>query len=79
MPMKIIETTVSKTTIRVRFSDGLDHPIEWIDFQVKLADLKLGETELQYLGELQKEALRCARATINVESERLATQASPKP
>lgn len=78
MTMKITETIVSKTTVRVRFSDGLDPPVEWMDFQVKLAEPKLGETELQYFGELQKEVLRRARGAINAESERLATQAGPK-
>jgi len=78
MPMKITETIVSKTTVRVRFSDGLDPSVEWMDFQVKLQDLETVGFELQYLGELQRAALRYARNAINAENERLVALAGPK-
>jgi len=38
MAMKLLETTISKTIVRMRFAD--EPMTEWLDFQVKLADLQ---------------------------------------
>jgi hypothetical protein len=86
--MKLIETTVLETTIRMRYADDADpaKATQWIDFQVNLADLvlpdapdqKLGDLESHYLAVIRQAALRYARDTIGAETQRLARLASQK-
>jgi hypothetical protein len=80
--MKLIETTVSATTVRMRYADDADseNPGEWLEFEVKLASLvnpsdtkqPLGDPELQFLAEVRRAALRYVRDAIGEETQRLA-------
>jgi hypothetical protein len=80
--MKLVETTVTATSVRMRFADDMD-PAKatiWIDFQVPLSELRhptneqksLGDPELQFLAEVRLAALRFVRGTIAGETQRLA-------
>jgi hypothetical protein len=85
--VKLIETTVSETAVRMRCADDTDpaKATQWIDFRVPLADLKrpagqqsqaLGNPEVQFLAEVQRSALRYARDVIGAETQRLADLAN---
>jgi hypothetical protein len=78
--MKLIETIVSETSVRMRYADDADpaKATQWIDFQVPLSDLKspdqhnpLGDIESRFLAELRLVALRHAREVIGAETQRL--------
>jgi hypothetical protein len=82
--MKLIETIVSATSVRMRYSNDEDaaQATQWIDFQVPIADLKgpdqhnpLGDIECRYLAEIRLVALRYAREVIGVETQRLSNLA----
>jgi len=78
--MKLIETKISETSIRMRYADDAD-PVkasQWIDFQIPIADLEgpdkqnpLGDIECRYLAELRLVALRNVRDVIGDETRRL--------
>jgi hypothetical protein len=78
--MKLVETKVAESTVRVRFADHVD-PLKaanWIDMQLPLAELRdpygegdLGDPELRYLAEVRLAALRSARDVIGAEIQRL--------
>jgi hypothetical protein len=79
--MKLIKTTVSETTVRMRFADQSDaaEATQWVDFQVPLGDLRspkgqeeLGDPETRYLAEIRLVALRFVRDAIDAETRRLA-------
>ena len=77
--MKIVETTISETSIRMRYADSSDplKATEWIDFQLKLSELKrpsgtkLGEPEPLHLAELRRAALQCVQDLLDNEIRRL--------
>jgi hypothetical protein len=80
--MKLIETIVTTTSVRMRYADNADaaKASQWVDFQVPLADLKHPENQLemnpeklesQLLAEIHQAALRCARDALNNEMRRL--------
>jgi hypothetical protein len=60
-PMKLIETTISETTIRMQYADDPDpeKAQEWLDFQVPLPSLMLPRSEV--LGETRERTLRQVR------------------
>ena len=80
MVMKLTETTVSTTAVRVRYADASDPPVEWMEIQVPLSLLKeprreaagLGDPEFQFLAELHRATLQHVRHAINGEIQRLA-------
>jgi hypothetical protein len=79
--MHLVETKIAESTVRMRYADYDDaiQATEWIDFQVKIADLvhprgrgdPLGDPDLQFLSEVRLAALRYARDTIGDETQRL--------
>jgi hypothetical protein len=82
--MKLIETKILGTTIRMRYADNADplKATQWLDFQVPLADLSLpavdteyplGDPEKRYLGSIRQAALRYVRNVIAAETQRLAS------
>jgi hypothetical protein len=83
MATKLVETTISGSSIRLRFADESNPEFEWMHFQVPISELKepnqqnskLDEPELQYLAELQLAVLQYVRHAINAEIQRLAAQA----
>jgi hypothetical protein len=85
MALKLIETTISPTAVRLRYADNSDptKATQWMDIQAPIAELmeprreqaKLGEAELQYLAELHRAVLQYGRHVINGEIQRLAKQA----
>ena len=84
MALKLIETTVLETTVRMRYADDVDpaKATQWIDFQVPLAELQspngrveLGDPESRYLAEIRLAALRHARDVIGAETQRLSNLA----
>jgi hypothetical protein len=85
MAMKLIETIVSETSVRMRYADDADpaKAIEWVDFQVSLSELlspngqaKLGDPESRFLAEIRLAALRYVRDAIGGETQRLSSLAS---
>ena len=76
MPMKLIETTISETAIRVRLSDGSEDPKEWLDFQVPLSPLmsdeinRLGDPAVRPLSIIQRAALLYVQDVIDEEIQR---------
>ena len=76
--MKLIETSVSETSIRLRYADETDpaKAAEWIDMQFALSSLPDRNlnteqpTELQYLAELQRAVLDRLQAILNSEIQR---------
>jgi hypothetical protein len=80
--MKLIETTVSDTTVRVRFADNADtaKATQWIDLQVPVADLKHGSRtplpnpETLVLGASQVAVLRFVRDLADAEISRLVSR-----
>jgi hypothetical protein len=82
--MKLIETTVSGSSVWMRFADNADaaRAAQWIDFQVPLAALKHGSgTDLPdpvelMLAATQVAALRFVRDRVSEETQRLASLAN---
>lgn len=79
--MKLTETSVTETAIRMRFADDVDpaKATQWLDFQVPLAGLlhpnnqvELVQPDLQFLGEVRRAALAYARGIIADETQRIA-------
>jgi hypothetical protein len=84
MALTLVETTISAATIRMRFADQADaaKATEWIDYQVKLEDLKHASgtkipspMEHHFLGVLQAAAIRHVREAVSVEIQHLANLA----
>jgi hypothetical protein len=83
--MKLIETTILETTVRMRYADNADpaKATQWVDFQVSLSDLRnpsgqdlaLGDPEVCFVAEVRRSALRHVRDVIGAETQRLATVA----
>jgi hypothetical protein len=82
--MKLIETKILETTVRMRYADDADpaKASQWIDFQVPLAELlspngrvELGDPESRYLAEIRLVALRYVRDAIGAETQRLSSLA----
>jgi hypothetical protein len=79
MPMKIVETNVTGSTAKLILATDQQLASERIELALPLAALKhpnardqpLGETDLQYLGEVQGAALLHARDAIDSEIRRL--------
>jgi hypothetical protein len=74
--MKLIETVISETSIRLRYADETDptKAVEWVDVQFALSGLKNPEDakpELQYVAELQRAALDRLQAVLSGEIQRL--------
>lgn len=77
--MKLIETVVTETAVRMRYADRPQDATAWIDFQVPLAELvhpaqtsvPLGDPERQLLAEVRLAALRHVRDVIGGETQRL--------
>jgi hypothetical protein len=82
--MILVETKISEKTVHMRYANDADHVYadQWIDFQVPLASLvhpsereakaPLGNPDLQFLSEIRRAALHCARDAITAEIQRLA-------
>ena len=71
--MKLLQTSVSATSIRMRFANDADptKASQWVDFQVPLDQLGLSDLERQLLAELRLAALRHARGVIGDEVRRI--------
>ena len=77
--MKLVETTISETAIRMRLADNADpaQAIEWIEFRAPLKPLmfddqnRLGDPESRYLLATHQAALHRVRDAINAEIQRL--------
>jgi hypothetical protein len=79
--MKLIETTVTETVVRMRYADDDDSAKakKWIDFQVPLAALSdprtpghpLGDTDSRFLASVRLAALCYARDVISEEIQQL--------
>jgi hypothetical protein len=83
MPLKLVETAIRPTVVRLRYADDDDQSraMEWIDFQFIAASLKhpktdavLGDLGPRFLLEIQGAALRRARDVIGAEIQRLRDQ-----
>jgi hypothetical protein len=85
LAMKLIETTILETTVRMRFADNADpaKAIEWLEFQVPLAALKVPDSEVElpleklnarYLGSIRQAALQHARQIIAAEIPKIVTR-----
>jgi hypothetical protein len=64
--MKLIETTVSETTVRMQYADNADpeKATQWIDLQFRMADLKHGSgTPLPPVAPLKLAAIQAAALT----------------
>ena len=80
--MKLIETTISETTVRMRYADDADpaKATEWVDFQAKNQDLKLpnGTTltkpEPHPFAALKLAALRHVLGVVDAEIARIRDQ-----
>src|SRR5205823_911958 len=89
MPLAIIETTISDSTIRMRLADNADPSAatEWVEFVVPLApltlptvggqDVPLGPAEDRRLATIRLAALRYVRDAIGAETQRLARPPGP--
>lgn len=78
MPMTLIETTISKTAVRMRYADNAETEMasEWLEFVVPLSPLELpreplGDPKLRTLAEVQLAALRRVRDVVGGETQRL--------
>ena len=81
--MKLIQTTISEISVRLRYADNEDaaKATQWMDFQFPLSDLRNTEDptrqarqpSVQFLAEVQRSALRRARDVIGEETKRLVT------
>jgi hypothetical protein len=80
--MAPIATTISPTSIHMRFADNADpeKAEEWVDFRVPLNALKLadqggeralGNPDHEYLGVIRRAALQYVQALIAAEIRRL--------
>lgn len=85
MPMKLIETTVSKTTVYMQFADHAEpeKATEWLEFEVPLVGLMrpdgktpLGEPLSKRFVVIQVAALDHVRDAIDQEIRRLSDLAS---
>ena len=85
--MQLIETTVTETSVLMRFADNADRSqaTEWIDFAVPVAgltlqgqngDIPLGDIQMRHLASIRLAALRHARGVIGDEIHRLSQIAS---
>jgi hypothetical protein len=80
MAMKLIETTLSETSVHLQLADDadLEKATEWLEFEVPLAPLmidelnKLGNPATRHLSTIQVAALRYVRDAIVDETQRLA-------
>jgi len=83
--MKLIETTVSEITVRMRYADNADatKATRWIDFQVPLAELAEGtgarktpldQLEARFLGAIQEAALHYVQGAVAKEIRETATR-----
>jgi hypothetical protein len=81
--MKLIETTVLETTVRMRYADNADpaKAKEWFAFEVPIAplslpshsgDIALGDHHTRLFASVQLAALRYVRDAIGEETQRLA-------
>ena len=87
MSMKLIETTVSETSVHMQLGDDADpeRASEWLEFEVPLAGLvvdaeknPLGGPEERPLAIIQRAALHHAQGAISAEIARLAVLADRK-
>ena len=77
--MKLVATTVSETSLRMRYADNADAQLstEWIEFRLKISDLRrpsdtpIANPELLPLAELHRAALQHARDVLDSEIQRL--------
>lgn len=84
--LKLVQTTFSETTIRLRYADDADpaRAKQWLDFQFLIADLKhVSETPVRdpqalALGVLQAAALRRARDIASGEIQGRSGLADPR-
>ena len=85
--MKIVETTILESSIRIRLADHPDHELatHWIELEVPIAGLELpskphdlGDPETRLLAEVRLAALRHARDAIGAETQRLASLVDQK-
>ena len=83
MAMKLVETAIRATTIRLRYANADDPSTatEWIDIQFTADDLKhpsagntLGDLAPKFLLEIQAAVLHRARDEIDGEIQRLRDQ-----
>jgi hypothetical protein len=88
MAIKLVETAIRPTAVRLRYADHDDpnKATEWIDLQFMAASLKhpktdnaLGDLEPRFLLEIQGAALRRARDVIDTEIQRLRDQEGRMP
>ena len=87
--MKLLETTLTETTVRMRYADHADvsKASQWLEFQVPLAGMRLplshGEEEfgddpdIRLLAEVRLAALRSLRLLIGEETRRLSQLRDP--
>jgi hypothetical protein len=82
MPMKLIETTVSETTVHMQLADNaeLDKAAEWLEFEVPVSKLKMadghtpmGDPTAKRLVTIQLASLHVARDAIDEEIQRLSS------
>jgi hypothetical protein len=77
MALTLIETTVSETTVRLRYADDANSPTEWLDFQVKNQALKMPsgtamtDRDIHALGAVKLAALRHVLAVTDAEIARI--------
>jgi hypothetical protein len=77
MALKLIETLVSETAVRMRYADDADAPNEWLDFQVSNQALKMPsgtvmtERDIHALGAVKLAALRHVLAATETEIGRI--------
>jgi hypothetical protein len=83
--MKLISTSLTETSIRMRYADHADptKATQWFDFQVPLTELvdprsrgsqtpdPLGDPNQEYLGAVRLAALRYVRNLVGDETQRL--------
>ena len=85
--MKLVETTVTSKTVRMRFAEGADptKPNEWIDFQVPIGSLtlpsetELGDPRLRRFALVQQAALRFVRDAISAEIQGISSLVESSP
>jgi hypothetical protein len=84
--MKLIETTILETTVRMRYADNADpaKATQWIEFQVPNSELKegieahrqshLGSLATRKLGAIQEAALAYVQDVVGAEIRAVATR-----
>lgn len=87
MPLQHVETTISETTIRIRYADHHDpaQATQWFAFEVPIGpgltlpthsgDIALGAISTRLFASIQLAALRSVRDLIGEETQRLASLA----